>query len=243
MQSANGLTETPAGRLGLAARAIGILTSPRATFERVVVDPRWLGILALSVCMSGVLSAGLLSTDFAQRAILDQQARSMEAFGVTMTDEIYEQMERRAQFGAYTTLGSVLIFVPIGLAILAGVLYGAGYGFLGARVSFQQVFAVVAHAGVVYALQALFVTPLNYARESILPPATLAAFVPMLDEASFVFRLLSTIDVFHVWWVMILSIGLAVLWQRRTAPITATLFVIYGVFVLAMATLRTMLGF
>lgn len=243
MQSANGVTEPPGDRLGLAARALGILTSPRATFERVVADPRWLGILALTVCTSGVLGAGLLSTDFAQRAILDQQARSMEAFGATMTDEVYEQMELGARFAAYTTLGSVLIFVPIGLAILAGVLYGAGYGFLGARVSFQQVFAVVAHAGVVYALQSLFVVPLNYARESILPPATLAAFVPMLDEASFGFRLLNTIDVFHVWWVIILSIGLAVLWRRRTPPIAATLFAIYGVFVVVGTTLRTMLGF
>ena len=243
MQSANGVTEPPAERLGLAARAIGILTSPRATFERVVADPRWLGILALSVCTTGVLAAGLMSTDFAQRALLDQQVRSMEAFGAPMTDEIYEQIESGARFAAYTTLGSTLIFVPIGLAILAGVLYGAGYGLLGARVSFRQVFAVVAHAGVVYALKAFFVTPLNYARESILQPATLAAFLPMLDEASFVFGLLNTIDVFHVWWVMILSIGLAVLWQRRTAPIAATLFVIYGVFVVAGATLRTMFGF
>lgn len=243
MQPANGVTDPPAARLGLAARAIGIVTSPRATFERVVADPRWLGILALSVCAFGLLSAGLLSAEFAQRAMLDQQLRSMEARGIPMTDEAFEQMAQFGQYAAYVTLGSTVIFVPLGLAILGGVLYGAGYGFLGARVSFRQVFAVVAHAGVVYALQALFVTPLNYARESIQPPATLAAFAPMLDESSYVFRLLNTIDVFHVWWVMILSIGLAVLWQRPTPPIATALFAIYGVFVVGGATLRTMLGF
>ena len=243
MQTSNGVNDPPADRLGLAARAVGILTSPRATSERVAADPRWLGILALGVCTAGLLSAGLMSTEFAQREILDQQARSMEAFGVAMTDEVYEQLAERVQYTAYTTFGSTLIAIPIGLAILAGLLYGAGYGLLGARASFRQVFAVVAHAGVVFAVQALFVTPLNYARESILPPTTLAAFAPMLDDDSFIFKLLNSIDFFHVWWVMVLSIGLAVVWQRRTAPIATSLYVVYGGFVVAAAVLRATLGF
>ena len=150
MQTSNGVNDPLADRLGLAARAVGILTSPRATSERVAADPRWLGILALGVCTAGLLSAGLMSTEFAQREILDQQARSMEAFGVAMTDEVYEQLAERVQYTAYTTFGSTLIAIPIGLAILAGLLYGAGYGLLGARASFRQVFAVVAHAGVVF---------------------------------------------------------------------------------------------
>lgn len=237
------MTDPPAARLGLAARAIGIVTSPRATFERVVADPRWLGILALSVCTPGVLGAALVSTEFAQRAMLDEQVRAAEAAGAPMTDEAFEQMAQFAQFAPYATFGFVVIFIPIGLVILAGMLYGAGSGFLGARVSFRQVFAVVVHAGVVYVLQSIFVTPLSFALESAVPLTTLAAFAPMLDEASFAFKLLNAIDVFSVWWVMILSIGLAVLWERRTAPIATTLYVIYGVFSVAFATAQTMFGF
>ena len=32
---------------GLIARAIGIITSPRATYEAVVAHPKWFGMLAL----------------------------------------------------------------------------------------------------------------------------------------------------------------------------------------------------
>lgn len=244
MQDSNGTTdESRTERIGLGARAIGILTSPRETFERVMADPRWIGILALSVGGVAVLSGTLMSTDFAQRALIEQQIASMEAFGVTVTDEVYAEMEQGGRFAAYSTVGFTLIGVPVVCVILAGMLYGAGYGLLGARASFRQVFAVVAHAGVVFLLQQLFVVPLNYAREAITVPTTLAAFAPMLDEGTFVLNLLSAVDLFHVGWIMILSIGLAVAWQRRTAPIATTLYGIHAGIALIIAVARTNLGF
>lgn len=244
MQTGNGLDDaSPVEPFGLGARVLGILTSPRATFERVVADPRWIGVLVLAVVGVAVMSSLLLSTDFAQRALIEEQVASMEVFGVTVTDEIYADMEQGGQFAAYSALGFTLIGVPILCVILAGLLHGVGYGLLGAGASFGQVFAVVAHAGVVYLAQQLFVVPLNYARESITPPTTLAAFAPMLGDDTFAFKLLSAIDLFVIWWVMILSIGLAVAWKRRTAPIATTLYGIYAGLALIIAMLRTSIGF
>ena len=243
MQTAN-RSEAAAGEpIGLGTRFIGILTSPRETFERVMADPRCIGILALGVGAVAVLSSVLLSTEFAQRAMVDRQVASMEAFGVTVTDEIYAEMEEGGQYAAYSTFGFMLLGVPIICAILAGMLFGAGHGLLGAGASFVQVFAVVAHAGVVFVMQQLFAVPLNYAREAITPPTTLAAFAPILDDATFTYKLLSAVDLFHVWWIMILSIGLAVAWKRRTAPIATTLYGIYAGIVLIIAVLRTNIGF
>ena len=41
----------------------------------------------------------------------------------------------------------------------------------------------------------------------------------MLPDGSFVTRLAGMIDLFVVWWVFILAIGLGVLYQRRTQPV------------------------
>ena len=244
MQTSNGVTGgSPVERIGLGARLLGILTSPRETFERVIADPRWVGVLALSVGGVALLSGALMGTDFAQRALLEQQVSSMEAFGMTVTDEVYAEIEQGGEFAAYSTFGFTLIGVPVVGVVLAGMLYGAGYGLLGARASFRQVFAVVAHAGVVFLVQQLFVVPLNYAREAITAPTTLAAFAPMLDEGTFILNLLSAVDLFHVWWIMILSIGLAVAWNRRTAPVATTLYGIHGGIALIIAVARTNLGF
>lgn len=244
MQARNGLdVEPPVERIGLGTRVIGILTSPRETFERVMADPRWIGVLALSVGGAAVLSSLLLSTDFAQRALLDQQISSMESFGATVTDEVRAEMEDSVRFAAYSTFGFLLVGVPIFCVVLAGMLHGVGYGLLGGGASFGQVFSVVAHAGLVFLVQQLFTVPLNYAREAITSPTTLAAFAPMLDEDAFAYKLLSTLDLVNVWWIMLLSIGLAVAWKRRTAPIATTLFGIYAGIALIIAVLRTNLGF
>lgn len=94
-----------------------------------------------------------------------------------------------------------------------------------------------------FLVQQLFAAPLNYVREAITSPTTLAAFTPMLEEDAFAYKLLSAIDLVNVWWIMLLSIGLAVAWKRRTAPIATTLFGIYAGIALVLAVLRTSLGF
>ena len=243
MQTGNGAEPAAGERIGLGARVVGVLTSPRETFERVMDDPRWVGILALSVGCTAVLSAALLTTDFAQRALLDQQTAAMVSFGSPVPDDVRAELRQGVEFAPYVVFGSALVGAPIVSLILAGLLYGAGYGLLGAEAGFGRIFSVVAHAGVVFAVQQLFVVPLNYARESIQPPTTLAAFAPMLDDDTFAYKLLSSVDLFNVWWIMILSIGLAVAWKRRTAPIAVTLYGIFAGIVLLTAVLRTNLGF
>ncbi len=244
MQAGNGFDAAEAPPpIGLGGRVVGILASPRVTFERVVADPRWMGILALGVVMVAAMSTALVSTDFAQREILERQIASMEAFGVTVTDEVYAEVEGRGEFAEYSTFGFTLVGVPIVCVILAGLLHGVGYGLLGAATSFAKTFAVVAHAGVVFVAQQLFVVPLNYARESIEPPTTLAAFAPLLGDDTFAYKLLSAVDLFHVWWVMILAIGLAVLWKRAIGPIATTLYGIHAGIALIIAVLRTNIGF
>ncbi len=57
----------------------------------------------------------------------------------------------------------------------------------------------------------------------------------MLDESSFLAKFLGTIDLFIVWWVVVLSIGLAVLFKRKTGPIAAGLFIVYGVIAVIVA--------
>lgn len=243
MQTVDGSEAAVREPLGLGARIFGTLMSPRETFERVLDDPRWVGMLALSVGSVAVLGSLLLTTDFAQRAMLEQQISSMESFGVTVTDEVRAEMQQSGRSAAYTTFGFLLVGIPIFCVILAGMLHGVGYGLLGAGASFGQVFSVVAHAGVVFPVQQLLAVPLNYAREAITSPTTLAAFAPLLDEDAFAYKLLSTIDLVNVWWIMILSIGLAVAWKRRTTPIAVTLFGIYAGIALIIAVLRTNLGF
>jgi hypothetical protein len=113
---------------------------------------------------------------------------------------------------------------------------------MGGNASFKQVYAGVVHAGAIQALAQLFVGPFNYFAESMTSPTNLAVLLPMLPEGSFPARLAGTIDLFLIWWVVALSIGLAVLYRRRTQPIALSLFGVYAVIAVGVAAVRAALG-
>jgi hypothetical protein len=50
------------------------------------------------------------------------------------------------------------------------------------------------------------------------------------------------VDLFIIWYVIVLAIGLAVLYKRRTQPIAASLFIVYGVIAVVIALVKSSLG-
>ena len=111
--------------------------------------------------------------------------------------------------------------------MVAGILVGVFNVVLGGEAAFVQVFAVVVGSGVVLALRGLFSAPLDYARETLSSPTSLNAVLPFFEDNTFGARLLGSIDLFVVWWMVSLAIGMGVLYKRRTTPIATTLLAVY----------------
>jgi Yip1-like protein len=233
---------TPEAPRGLLSRIVGVFFSPRATFAEVAARPRALGVLAVGLVVVIVGLFALFQTEVGQQAWIDQQVRGSESFGRTMTDQQIQGMERIAPYMGYIVAGLYLIFIPIVVAVLSAILLGVFNALLGGDATFKQVFAVVSHAGLVTALQTVFAVPLDYARETLSSPTNLGVFLPFLDEMSLLGRLLGMIDLFQIWWIVTLSIGLAVLYKRKTGPIATSLLSLYFVIVLAIAAVRSALS-
>jgi hypothetical protein len=53
-------------------------------------------------------------------------------------------------------------------------------------------------------------------RESVASPTTLVQLFSMLNEASPLARFLGIIDLFVIWWIVVLAVGLSVLYQRSS---------------------------
>jgi hypothetical protein len=224
---------TPAP-LSLPARFVGIITSPKATFQAVVAYPKWFGMLALVSVAVAVLVGGFLSTAVGQAAWLEMATAGMD-------DARYEGMLRFAKYVGVLGAIQMLVMIPVMTLITAGILY-VGFNAMGGDASFKQVFTVVTHASAVSVLGQLFTVPVNYAREKMASATNLISLLPMIDEKSFLGRLFAMIDVFLIWWVLVLAMGLAVLYRRRTQPIALTLFGIYAVIALVAAAVMSRLG-
>lgn len=234
---------------GLLARLIGIITSPRDTFQSVVASPKWFGMLAVTTVIIAFFAALPMTTEAGRQATIDQQVQQMKSFGFDVTDQMYDQMERGAGRLPYTTGISVLVVSPIIAVIVAGLLFAIFNAAMGGEASFKQVFSVVIHAGAVSALSSAFSGIVNYARAAsgnasggMGSVANLGALLPMLPEQSFVGHLLGTIDIFLIWYIVVLAIGLAVLYRRKTQPVAIGLLAVYAIIALGIAAFKASRG-
>ncbi|MCU0251372.1 MAG: YIP1 family protein [Vicinamibacterales bacterium] len=227
------LAERPG--LSLPARVWGILTSPRETFADVVARPRWFGMMLVAILVTVVCTGGFLMTAVGQQAYLDNQIESTKRWVGEVSEAQVAGMERMLPYAAPISAVSVAIIMPIMWLVMSGILFAVFSAALGGTATFKQVFAVMVHSSAISVVQQLFVMPLNYVRESMSSATNLAVFLPMLDEGSFLAKFLGTIDLFLVWWVVVLSIGLGVLFKRKTGPIATGLFVVYGIIAVIVA--------
>jgi hypothetical protein len=189
-------------------RVMGVLVHPRATMAEVVRYPvfitTWVVVLLAVIVCGGLL----LSTQVGQQALVDERVRVTEALGGRVDDAEYARLQAAPPVSIYLTSGGRLLLTPpvtllvaVGLMALAR-MDGVGLGYVTAL-------AIAVHATVVLALQQIVATPLHYVAESLTSPTNVAGLLRVFDEGTLPARLFGTIDVFGLWWMWLLSVGLS----------------------------------
>lgn len=215
---------------GLIGRAIGVITSPGATFVHVVKAPRPVAILLLVAIVVAVAQAIPQMTEAGRQAIVDTQVQTMERFtGQPVTDEVYQQMLDRSRIGAYVGIGMTFIMLPIVALFFAVLYWGVFNAVLGGTAAFKQVLGIVAHSMVIGAVGAVITAIVQLMTGTFTPtgPFSLGALMPMLDPETFLGRFLTWINGITLWQIVVIAIGLAVLYRRKSTGIAVTLIVLY----------------
>jgi hypothetical protein len=223
----------------LPARIAGVIFAPRATYADVAARPRWSAMFLVVYLVSAAVATAFMRTEVGRAAVVDQQITQAESYGRQLSQEQIDRLETMSQY--YGAIAPVLqlVTLAVGSLVVSGLAFAVFNAVLGADASFTQVFAVVVHSGVVLAVLSLFSTPLAYARQTLSSTTTLAVFAPFLDDSSFPARLLGSIDLVYIWWMVSLAIGLGVVYRRRTAPIATTMIAIYLVIGIVIAAIKT----
>ena len=208
----------------LPARVVGVLRSPRAVFRAVIARPRWADVMALTFAVLLACGVGLMLTSVGRQALADRLERTALAFGRKVDDAQYRRFQDVSKNGVRYAVLQAVAAGPILAAGAAAVIFVVFTMVGSGAARYQQVLAVTVHAGVILALRQVVATPINYTRETLASPATLTMFAPMLDEASPAARFFGAIDLFIVWWLVALALGVALLYDRN-ARATATAFV------------------
>jgi len=207
-------------------RVIGVLWHPRRTMTEVVARPTFAAAWVLLLAVLAVCAFALLSTTVGRQALVDERVRVVEALGGRVDDAAYAALQAHPPLLVYLTSGGRLLLTPgITLLVAAGLTTLAALD--GVKVRYGVALAITVYASLVLALQQVVVTPLHFIRESLTSPTNIGGLLPVLDEGSLPARWLGSIDVFGLWWVWLLAIGLAAATGRPARRYAARLLMAY----------------
>jgi hypothetical protein len=182
----------------------------------------WAGVL-ITVALCGGL---LLPTQVGQQALVDERVRVTEALGQRVDDAEYARLEANPPVLVYLTSGGrLLLMPPVTLLVAAGLMLLARVDAVSMK--FVTALAISVHATVVLAVQQIIATPVHYAYESLTSPTSLAGILRVFDEGTLAARLFGTIDVFGLWWMWLLSVGLAAAAGKKARHYWWRLVIVY----------------
>ncbi|MDO8680596.1 MAG: YIP1 family protein [Acidobacteriota bacterium] len=219
----------------------GVLWLPRATMAEIVRHPAFVTTWIVVVSVVAVCGGALLSTRVGRQALIDERVRVVEALGGRVDDAAYAALQADPPTLVYLTSGGRLLLTPpVTLLVALGLVVLAASS--GARVRYIVALAIAVHATVVLAVQQVVATPLHYLRESLTSPTNIAGLLPMLEEGSWPARLLGSVDVFGLWWMWVLAVGLAAATGTPARRYFWKLLVVYVGIAAIVATVFAVLG-
>lgn len=228
------------------ARVIGVLTSPERAFRSLKERPTWLLALMILI-IAGVGAYYLLS----QRMDMGEVVRdSLEQSGREMTEDQLEQaIDMAEKFGSMFSMGAIVIGTPI-FYLLGTLGIWVAVKLVGAELTFKQNFATFVHAQLPHAASAVLSLPAILSRDefhfadlktgSVLP-SSLGHFAPE-ETSTAVISLLSSVDVFSIWALVLLIIGVATVGQTKRSTAGVAVGVCWVLFVLGKAGWAALFG-
>ena len=191
-------------------RFAGVLRRPRTIMAELVNQPAWMGAWIFILSISAACAAALLVTDVGQQALVDERVRVTETFGGTVSDAEYAALQAQPPWWIYFTSGSRSLLLPPVTLLVAGLVWSVSRA-RHAPTTFSRAMTIAVYASVPLVLGQVLATPLNYVRESLTSPLNLAAILPLMEEGTAQARVFGALDLFALWWIGLLAIGLAAL--------------------------------
>ncbi|HEX2164409.1 MAG TPA: YIP1 family protein [Thermoanaerobaculia bacterium] len=190
-------------------RPLGVLVSPRATFESIARRPSWLPpllILLVLFVVAQVLAMQKIDMEAAIRDAMERQNQPVDD----------AQVAQLAEMQSKVGVACNVVLFPAGMALVAAIFWGLA-NVAGGEIGFKRSLAVTGHALMPNAVSSLLTIPVILGRREIDPIAAqhgllashLGALAPE-DAPAWVAALLARVDLFSLWSLALLALGFVV---------------------------------
>jgi hypothetical protein len=227
--------------MGALRRLAGVVLYPRTTLASLVGAPAWVGTWLVILVIWAVCGGWLLSTAVGQQALIDERVRVIEALGGTVSDAEYARLQAQPPWWVYFTSGSRLLLLPVTTVAVALGLMGVAR-LDGAATTVSQAMALVVHATTVLLLGQLVATPMHFIREALTSPLSVATLLPLVEDGTVAARWFGAMDVFALWWMVLLALSLSILTGRRLRRYAGPLAALYLGFAAVAAAVVAVMG-
>jgi len=208
------------------SRMIGVLFSPRSTFEDIARKPDWVvpAIVIIVVALVGtIVTVPRIDFDGMYREALEAKGMSGP------------QMEQGLRFAIAFGKATMYLqpFFLLGALAVVGLLYWLGVKMLGGAATYPQVFSVVLYGFMPQVIRLLIRIPIVLTKHGLhiqdaetVVRSSPAFFVHFKDNPV-LWALLNRLDVFLIWSLVLMVIGLAVASRISKAKTAAIVIVVW----------------
>jgi hypothetical protein len=212
-------------------RLMGIFISPVETLADVARKPDFLAPLIVLILATVAVTEILLWKVGLERLV--RMGLEQSSAASRMSPEQLEQVvHQQVRIGTYTAHLGAVLGVPIILLILAGLGILIVNVIFGGRAKFKTVFSEICYADLVTLLGSLMAIALiwfgdpDHFNQSNPIPSNIGYFLNPHEVSKPLYSLASSIDIFTIWFLILMSIGLAEATGRKVKPLSV--FLVYG---------------
>lgn len=232
--------------ISLPGRLIMVLFAPQTAFTALKSRCTWAdwAVPAIIVAIVAMISTSLTFPIITKEQMAEQQERIEENPNMTTEQkaQAIEAMGKMQGFGRVAGLVGVPVGVAAGLCVQAAVfLFGLNF-LLGSRGTYRELLAITGYSMMTAIPELIVKTPLIIAKGTMKVFTGLGLLLPLEGEKGFLYHTLSSVDLFTVWQMVLISIGIGTLYTMPAKRAGSVVFAFWVIWILISATLRGFAG-
>lgn len=232
---------------GVGSWIMGVFMDPRSTFSRILEtverphpkDPsktkdmsKWL----IPVIITAIVGVGI-SLYTVPNFVAPMQADAIRE-SVAERGGTVEQAEQAIQMSGAMMMPMAIVGAIIGTFVIVFAVAGVMHLLMkavGGKGRFRNARAVVAWSMLVSTLGSLIKLPLMMAKDSMFVETSPTLFFRSLEPSDRMYKFLSSFDIFTIWWIVLLVVGLAIGYRTSTSK-SAIAVVVLWILIMLVAT-------
>ena len=208
------MAENSEDRMNVLQLLIGIIDRPAVTMSFVGKKPGWAWVTPAFLVLVGLVAFSVVTAPLTSELALRQAQQQLTSLPPQQAEQAAAQMERFTSPPMMAAFGIVggLVALAVTWLVGAGVLYFLGL-VAGGEANFGQSFAILAWSWLPYALRNLILAAyVAYSGKLINQGLSflVATGDQTEDAANWLYSLLSQMDLFYLWHLILVIVGLAV---------------------------------